>query len=70
MISKKFSETKGFVFISYNDFMQNIIIIAYPIKVNKIFFLDLFFFLTIKKEKNVNDNINKSNAILTIPYKL
>lgn len=44
--------------------MQNIIIIAYPIKVNKI-----FFFLTIKKEKNVNDNINKSNAILTIPYK-
>ena len=25
---------------------------------------------TIKKEKNVNDNINKSNAILTIPYKL
>lgn len=50
--------------------MQNIIIIAYPIKVNKIFFLDLFFFLTMKKEKNVNDNINKSNAILTIPYKL
>ena len=33
--------------------MQNIIIIAYPIKVNKIFFLDLFFFLLKKHNKNL-----------------